>query len=117
MTGFNGAPAGLPHCDHACDCGHEFSTNPDESHLEWCNFRKPCQTACHAEENVYAYSARKGVSTEGSWLVVTHTPCNRCARTILAAGTVKVFYEIPYRDPSGVAMLAAAGLEVTHLSV
>jgi len=42
--------------------------------------------ASHAEQNVVAFAARNGISTDGCALFVTHTPCSACAKTIIQAG-------------------------------
>lgn len=40
----------------------------------------------HAESNVIANAAANGVSTRGSWLIVTGEPCSMCARLMHHAG-------------------------------
>jgi len=44
----------------------------------------------HAESNVIANAAANGVSTRGSWLIVTGEPCPMCARLMHHAGVVCV---------------------------
>lgn len=44
----------------------------------------------HAESNVIANAAANGVSTRGSWLIVTGEPCQMCARLMHHAGVVCV---------------------------
>ena len=106
-TGYNGAPAGLPHCDHSCNCGDQ----PGEPHLG-CRSMKPCLTAVHAEQNAIAFAARHGVGLEGSELVVTHQPCNSCAMSIINAGITRVDYCFSYRLEDGLNLLKSAGIAV-----
>lgn len=42
--------------------------------------------ACHAEQNLVAFSARKGIRTEGKTVYTTHFPCANCANTLIQAG-------------------------------
>ena len=42
--------------------------------------------ASHAEANLAAFAARRGIRTEGCSVHVTHFPCASCARTLIQAG-------------------------------
>lgn len=48
--------------------------------------------ASHAEANLVAFAARAGIRTEGCTVVVTHSPCASCARTLIQAGVKRVMY-------------------------
>lgn len=91
-AGYNGAPAGLPHCVHTDD--------------------QPCTRAVHAEVNCIASAARYGVSLEGAEVYVTHSPCVSCAGLLVNAGISKVSFYIPFRDESGINLLENAGVSV-----
>jgi dCMP deaminase len=91
-TGYNGPPSGMDHCDH-------------EEH------EGPCQMAVHAEANAIAFAARYGMSTDFSELFLTHSPCHTCAKLIINAGIVRVFYAIEFREPHGLDLLELAGVE------
>lgn len=93
--GYNGAPAGVDHCDHTND-------RPGDG----------CAKAVHAEANAIAFAARYGVATDRSVLHVTHMPCRKCAELIINAGIREVDYEHPYRDPSGIILLEEGGVNV-----
>ncbi len=96
-TGWNGAPAGLPHC-------------PDP-HVDI-----PCINACHAELNAIAWAARCGIATSGATLICTHQPCLTCAQLIINAGISVVYYHQSYRDNSGLDLLKrVSDLEVRQI--
>lgn len=92
-SGWNGAPAGMPHCDHD---GTEYR----------------CTDSIHAERNAVGYAARKGYATEGSTLYVTHAPCMDCASVLVAAGVRRVCYGTEYRTLAGVQTLRNWGVTV-----
>jgi len=93
VTGYNGAPSSLPHCQHESD--------------------EPCTTAEHAERNAIAFAARHGVQLEGSTLYVTHSPCLPCAMAIVNCGVREVIYGIAYRLTDGIELLSQAGIQST----
>lgn len=47
---------------------------------------------CHAEANALAWAARRGISTEGCSLYVTHFPCAQCAALIIQSGIKRVVF-------------------------
>ncbi len=123
VTGYNGAPAGLPHCDHTCTCDRVTTVTPtwtdvtEQYHRGGCPTEYSCTTATHAEANAIAFAARHGVATEGADLFVTMAPCIGCARLIVNAGLSTVYYDSPYRDMSGVQLLKNGGLAVFDLAL
>lgn len=98
-TGYNGAPAGMPHCEH-----------PPNRLVE-----VPCLIAVHAEVNAIAFAARHGVPTEGSTLYTTDSPCSACAQLVINAGITEVKFGRRYRDLGPTGLLERAGLTVTEL--
>lgn len=96
-TGYNGAPAGMPHC------------TPDI-----CGPDKPCERTLHAEANAIAFAARHGVAIAGADLYATDSPCIHCAKIIINAGIKRVFYMRRYRDPKPLDYLLAAGVNSVH---
>jgi dCMP deaminase len=122
VQGYNGAPAGLTHCNHNCDCPAEiFRSRIDDAvklnfdavkHREICNSLKPCTRAVHAEQNAISFAARWGVGLEGAEASVTHQPCVSCAQSLINAGIVRVTYTNSYRLKDGVSLLREAGIEV-----
>ena len=93
-TGYNGAPAGLAHCDeigHLMIAGH-------------------CVRTLHAEQNAIIQAALHGVSVAGGTLYVTHQPCLTCAKMIINAGIQRVVYAGHYPDENAVAFMTEAGV-------
>ena len=98
-TGYNGAPAGLPHCD---DVGHLLV----DGH---------CVRTLHAEQNALIQAALHGVGTEGATAYVTHQPCLTCAKMLINAGVRRVVYAGNYPDDHSRQFLDAAGVELIRL--
>ena len=113
VQGYNGAPAGMAHCNHECDCADRgfFST---VSHDEECPADKPCTISVHAEANAIAYAARYGVGLEGSEIVITDQPCLNCAMLIINAGIRSVWYVRKYRVLDGIDLLSVAGIKISQ---
>ena len=89
-TGYNGSPAGLPHCDeigHLMIAGH-------------------CVRTLHAEQNAIIQAALHGISLAGGAIYVTHQPCLTCAKMIINAGLKRVVYAGHYPDENAVAFCA-----------
>lgn len=53
------------------------------------------ERALHAEVSVVTNAALRGISLEGSTVYVTHDPCYRCRRTLLASGVNRVVFDLP----------------------
>lgn len=124
MSGYNGAPAGLPHCNHECTCeadpvdpyaDEELSIDPNTLHVTTCpaNSYTGCKTAIHAEQNALNACARYGVATDGAELYCTMTPCLSCAMSIISAGITRVTYEHAYRLTEGLDLLTGARIDIT----
>lgn len=100
-TGFNGSPAGLPHCD-------------EENHLI---VDGHCVRTIHAEANAIIQAALHGVLTKGATCYVTHFPCLSCTKMLINAGIVRIVYENSYRvDENALQFLKLANVEVTSVS-
>lgn len=56
-------------------------------------FERPAKYlfASHAEQNLIAFAARRGIRTEGMTVYVTHACCSSCAKTLIQAGIARVF--------------------------
>lgn len=98
-TGYNGAPAGMQHCNH----------DPKVD--------SPCTTAVHAEANCIAFAARHGVALNAATMHTTMMPCVPCAQLIVNAGIVRVVAWRPYRLSDGENLLREAGIVVKLTAV
>lgn len=107
-TGYNGAPAGLPHCSQTGCVRERLSVPPGERH-ELCR-------GIHSEQNAIIQSANYGTGIAGSTVYTTHHPCSVCAKMIINAGIVRVVTEDSYPDELASGMLLEAGVEVATLS-
>lgn len=105
-TGYNGAPAGIQHCDEI-GCAREGVASGTRHEL--------CR-AVHAEQNAIIQAALHGVSIEGATLYCTHQPCILCAKMLINAKISRVVYSQAYPDDTALKFLAQAGVEVTRLT-
>src|SRR5579875_1517638 len=89
-TGYNGAPAGLPHCtDVGCLI---YTSQTPTGEIE-----ENCFRTIHAEINAIAQAAKNGVSIRGADIYITHTPCIHCLKVLINTGIRRVFYEREYK--------------------
>lgn len=107
-SGYNGAPAGLQHCDET-GCVRERLQIPSGERHELCR-------GIHAEQNAIIQSANYGTGIDRSTIYTTHHPCSVCAKMIINAGIVRVVTDDSYPDDLASEMLAAAGVVVSSLS-
>lgn len=52
----------------------------------------------HAEQNVIAYSARRGLSLDGASVIGTHSPCMKCATLLIQSGVKEMWFKHKYRQ-------------------
>lgn len=115
-SGYNGAPKGMPHCDHKCNCKVEWDIPLNSDHEPSCRSQQPCKNVVHAEANAIAFAARFGVGTQGAEIHCTRIPCLPCAGLIINAGIERVVWYEEHRDMEGLRRLGEAGLEVIRWS-
>ena len=89
-TGYNGSPAGLPHCD---DVGHIM----EDGH---------CVATTHSEANAIIQAAKNGVSIDGASIYITAYPCWGCMKAIISSGIRKIYYMECYRPDKKVGAAA-----------
>ena len=103
-TGYNGAPAGIRHCEET-GCIRLSSGVPSGQRHELCR-------GLHAEQNAIIQAAYHGVSISGSTLYCTNKPCIICSKMLINAGIKKIIYGEGYEDPLADEMLTEAGIKV-----
>lgn len=101
-TGYNGSPAGMPHCE---DVG---------CLIRIVDGRESCQRTLHAEQNAIIQAAYHGVSVRGATVYCTHQPCLVCTKMIMNAGISEVYYEGGYPDPLATELAGEGGLSMIH---
>jgi dCMP deaminase len=106
-TGYNGAPAGLQHCD-VVGCLRKDESIPSGTRHELCR-------GLHAEQNAIIQAAYHGISIRGATLYCTNKPCVICSKMIINAGIREIFFASGYNDPLSDQMFEEAELEVTRL--
>jgi dCMP deaminase len=111
-TGYVGAPMGIPSCD---EVGHLLIRRCEIPVDKWKDnivdefiyfdefipgksFSTHCIRTVHAEQNAIVNCARNGVSTLGSTLYCTMTPCPVCTKLIIQAGIIKVIAKNKYQN-------------------
>ena len=101
VSGFNGAPRGLPHCTP------ETRNEDRNGH---------CLTCVHAEDNCVLQAARVGISLKGGQMFTLHRPCVRCSTRLAQLGLASLTYRHDYNtdgsSAEALAVLGAAGVEV-----
>ena len=108
-TGYNGAPAGLPHCAEV-GCLRDKLEVPSGERQELCR-------GLHAEQNAIIQGALHGVSVQGADLYCTTQPCVACAKMLINAGVRRIVYEGDYPDDLSLELLEQAGVELVRMSV
>lgn len=121
VTGYNGTPAGMPHCDHRCTCGHSHMDMPHiryrgGAHDPRCLEVAPCTQAVHAEENCIAYAAKWGIALDQAEMFSTDSPCLKCSHLIINSGITRFVYAREYRLTQGLDLLSAAGVEIVRFA-
>ena len=123
--GYNGTPHGF---DNQCE---ETQTrnidNPDHKEIliekgyecedTCCSKQVTKQEVLHAESNALMKISKSTLTSKGSILYTTTSPCFECAKLIIQAGVEKVIYCEGYRDLSGISLLKKAGIIVEQVIV
>ena len=110
VTGYVGAPAGLPHCD---EVGHQLKKLVGDDGRETIH----CVRTVHAEQNALCQAAKRGIAIAGATLYCRMTPCRTCAMLIINCGIVRVVCQRRYHDAEdSEAMFASAGIALEYIS-
>lgn len=106
-TGYNGAPANLKHC-------LEVGCLREQMGIESGKMHELCR-GIHAEQNAIIQAAYHGVSVKGAVIYCTNQPCSICARMIINAGIVKIYYQSGYADRLSKELLAEARIDLIQI--
>jgi len=109
-TGYNGSPAGHPHCTDV-GCLVYVSRNPDGEEEENC-FR-----TIHAEINAIAQAAKHGVEIDGADIYVTASPCYHCLKTLMNTGIKRICYLKPYKIDRIRPLLENSPIELVQITI
>jgi dCMP deaminase len=110
VTGYVGAPAGLPHCD---EVGHQLKKMLHEDET----ITTHCVRTVHAEQNAICQAAKRGISVDGATLYCRMTPCRTCAMLIINCGIVRVVCQRRYHDAKdSEAMFATAKIKLEYIN-
>ena len=109
-TGYNGAPAGMPHClDVGCLV---YTSRTPSGELE-----ENCFRTIHAEINAIAQAAKNGASIRDADIYITHTPCIQCVKVLINTGIRRIFYEREYKRATIEEVLRGANIELECVRV
>ena len=109
VTGYVGAPTGLPHCD---EIGHQMKKTQHEDGT----VTQHCVRTVHAEQNAICQAAKRGISIEGGTLYCKMTPCRTCAMLIINCGIVRLVAGRRYHDSADtIEMFRQAGIRLEHI--
>jgi len=106
-SGYNGAPAGLPHCGETGCLRRQLNVPSGVKH-ELCR-------GVHAEQNVIIQAAYHGVAVAGASLYCTNQPCSICAKMLINAGIQEIYFRDGYDDPLAMDMFDRAGVILTKI--
>ena len=106
-TGYNGAPRGVAHCVDVGCLRDQLGVPSGERH-ELCR-------GLHAEQNAIIQAAYHGISINGAEMYCTHQPCVLCAKMLVNAGIVTLYYAGDYPDDLAVQVFEEAGTRLMQL--
>ena len=89
-TGYNGSPAGLPHCIDVGCLVYESRTPDGEIETN-------CYRTIHAEINAITQAAKNGAPIRDADIYVTHTPCIHCMKVLINTGIRNIYFEKEYK--------------------
>jgi dCMP deaminase len=109
-TGYNGAPAGLPHCLDVGCLVYESRTPDGE-------IEQNCYRTIHAEMNAIAQAAKNGNAIRDADIYVTHTPCIHCLKVLINSGMRTVHYEKEYKLHTVAELLKYANIKLVQVKM
>ena len=109
-TGYNGSPAGLPHCTEV-GCLIYRSVTPNGETEENC-FR-----TIHAEINAITQAAKNGAAIRGAHVYITHSPCIHCFKVLINTGVERIVYEKDYKMHTLLELQPSTKVELVRVQV
>jgi dCMP deaminase len=97
-NGYNGSPHGFP---NICE-------DEDNNTLPY---------VLHAEANAITKLAKSTLSSDGSTIYVTVSPCYECSKLIIQSGVKRLVIKDLYRKTDSIPFLCEAGVEITRIGV
>ena len=107
-TGYNGSPAGMPHCTEVGCLIYESKTPAGD-------VEQNCFRTIHAEINAIAQAAKNGSSIRDAAIYITHTPCIHFYKVLINTGIKRVCYEKPYKLHTLEELLRNSGVELVEV--
>src|SRR5208282_4014584 len=107
-TGYNGSPAGMPHCNEV-GCLIYESRTPDGE------VEQNCFRTIHAEINAITQAARNGAAIRDADIYVTHTPCIHCLKVLINTGFRTVYYGKEYKLQTVADLLKPARIKLVQV--
>lgn len=96
--GYNGTPTGFP---NICE-------DEDNNTLA---------SVLHAEANAITKLAMNTVSSHGSTMYVTLSPCFDCSKLIIQSGIKRIVFSDLYRKTESLELLSQAGIEIVYINL
>jgi len=107
-TGYNGSPAGLPHCLDA-GCLIYESRTPDGE------IEQNCYRTIHAEINAITQAAKNGAAIRDADIYVTHTPCIHCLKVLINTGIRNIYFEKEYKRHTVADLLKYSAIKMVQV--
>lgn len=119
-VGYNGVPSGQRHCNEkfSIKSGMYFIDGNPVSEETWLeeHHKFANEQEIHAEQNCLGYAAKWAMNISGASMVLSHEPCEACARLIFCCGIKYVYYVSKYdRGSKGIEFLENNGVTVEQI--
>jgi dCMP deaminase len=108
-TGYNGAPASVPHCSET-GCRRETLNIPSGQRHEICR-------GLHAEQNVIIQAALHSIQIRDAIVYCTTHPCVLCTKMLINCSISAIYYAEDYPDPLAAQLLHEAGIHTEKLGI
>jgi dCMP deaminase len=96
--GYNGTPTGFPNECEDCD-------------------NKTLPLVLHAEANAITKLSQNTVTSQGSTMYITLSPCYECAKLIIQSGIKRIVFSEFYRITDSLELLTQAGIEIVYINL